>query len=162
MEFQLNIPGMFTDVSPSWLSKIPDSQCWMSSEISIQFTFSFVAFLLVCFEVLQSCTMYEHIINIHPKAQGDFYANYLDSFSVKYFSLVSIVSCKVKVKVKVKLLSCVWLWMLWTIALQAPPSIRFSRQEYWTIPHLQGIFLTQGLNSGLLYCRQTLYPLEFI
>ena len=25
---------------------------------------------------------------------------------------------------------------------------------------LQGIFLTQGLNPGLLHCRQTLYPLS--
>ena len=25
---------------------------------------------------------------------------------------------------------------------------------------LQGIFLTQGLNPGLLYCRQILYPLS--
>ena len=26
--------------------------------------------------------------------------------------------------------------------------------------HLQGIFLTQGLNPGLPLCRQTLYPLS--
>ena len=26
---------------------------------------------------------------------------------------------------------------------------------------LQGIFLTQGSNSGLLHCRQTLYPLSY-
>ena len=90
----------------------------------------FCSFLFVCCEVLQSCTMHEHIINIHPKAQGDFYASYLDSFSVKYF-FFSIVSCKVKVKVK--LLSRVWfLVTLWTIALQAPPSMRFSRQGYWS------------------------------
>ena len=34
-------------------------------------------------------------------------------------------------KVKVKSLSCVQLFAtLWTIALQAPPSMGFSRQEY--------------------------------
>ena len=27
---------------------------------------------------------------------------------------------------------------------------------------LQGIFLTQGLNSGLLHCRQILYPLSYL
>ena len=38
-----------------------------------------------------------------------------------------------KWKVKVKSLSCVWLLAtLWAAAYQAPPSMRFSRQEYWS------------------------------
>ena len=38
-----------------------------------------------------------------------------------------------KWKVKVKLLSRVWLLATpWTAAYQAPPSMGFSRQEYWT------------------------------
>ena len=38
----------------------------------------------------------------------------------------------------------------------------FSRQEYWSGLHflLQRIFLTQGLNPGLPYCRQMLYHLS--
>ena len=37
-----------------------------------------------------------------------------------------------KWKVKVKSLSCVWLLATpWTAAYQAPPSMGFSRQEYW-------------------------------
>ena len=37
-----------------------------------------------------------------------------------------------KWKVKVKSLSCVWLLATpWTVAYQAPPSMGFSRQEYW-------------------------------
>ena len=36
-------------------------------------------------------------------------------------------------KVKVKSLSCVWLLATpWTVAHQAPPSMGFSRQEYWS------------------------------
>ena len=36
-------------------------------------------------------------------------------------------------KVKVKLLSCVWFLMApWPVAYQAPPSMGFSRQEYWS------------------------------
>ena len=37
---------------------------------------------------------------------------------------------------------------LWTVALQPPLSMEFSRQEYWSRLHalLQGIFLTQGSN----------------
>ena len=39
----------------------------------------------------------------------------------------------IKVKVKVKSLSRVRLSAtLWTVALQAPPSTGFSRQEYWS------------------------------
>ena len=38
-----------------------------------------------------------------------------------------------KWKVKVKLLSCVWLLATpWTAVYQAPPSMLFSRQEYWS------------------------------
>ena len=44
---------------------------------------------------------------------------------------------------------------LWTIACQAPLSMGFSRQEYWSgllwDLLLQGIFLTQGLNPCLLH-----------
>ena len=38
----------------------------------------------------------------------------------------------------------------------------FSRQEYWSgLPLLQGIFLTQESNLGLLHFRQTLYQLSY-
>ena len=52
-------------------------------------------------------------------------------------------------------LRCVWLSGLydsWTVAHQAPLSMGFSRQEYWSRCHalLQGIFSTQGLNLCLL------------
>ena len=35
--------------------------------------------------------------------------------------------------------------------------IEVSRQEYWKVTLLQGIFPTQGSNRGLLPCRQILY-----
>ena len=43
--------------------------------------------------------------------------------------------------------------------LQAPLSMRFSRQEYWSgLPFPSpGIFPTEGSNPGLLHCRQILY-----
>ena len=38
-----------------------------------------------------------------------------------------------KWRVKVKSLSCVWLFATpWTVTYQAPPSMGFSRQEYWS------------------------------
>ena len=50
-------------------------------------------------------------------------------------------------------LSCVQLFSIaWTVAHQAPLSVGFSRQEYWSgLPCLlQGICPTQGLNPHLL------------
>ena len=40
----------------------------------------------------------------------------------------------------------------WTVACQAPLSMRFSRQEYWSRLHFlfQAIFLIQGSNQHLL------------
>ena len=45
-----------------------------------------------------------------------------------------------------------------TVAYQAPQSMEFSRQEYWSgLPFSSG---TRRLKPGLLYCRQTLYHLS--
>ena len=59
--------------------------------------------------------------------------------------------------------SCLSLATPWTVACQAPLSIRCSRQEYWSgLPFPSpGIFLTQGSNPGLLHYRQTLYQLSY-
>ena len=46
-----------------------------------------------------------------------------------------------KWKVKVKLLSCPTLATPWTAAYQAPPSMGFSRQKYWSGVPLPSIFL---------------------
>ena len=50
----------------------------------------------------------------------------------------------------------------WTVALQAPLSMGFSRQEYWSgVPcPPPGAFPTQGSNPDLLHCRQILYHLS--
>ena len=63
---------------------------------------------------------------------------------------------------KVKSLSWVQLFATPYITCQAPPSVGFSRQEYWSgLPFPSaGIFLTQGLNPGLPHCRQTLHHLS--
>ena len=66
-------------------------------------------------------------------------------------------------KVKVKLLSPVRLYMTpWTVAYQAPLSIGFSRQEYWSgLPFaFPGDLPYPGIKAGLPHCRQTLYHLS--
>ena len=59
--------------------------------------------------------------------------------------------------------SCLILATPWTVVCQAPLSLGFSRQESGAGCHflLQGIFRTQGLNLGLLHCRQILYQLNY-
>ena len=49
--------------------------------------------------------------------------------------------------------SCLTLVAPWTVACQAPLTMEFSRQEYWSeLPFpIQGIFLTQGPNPHLLH-----------
>ena len=45
----------------------------------------------------------------------------------------------------------------------SPPSMGFSRQEYWSgspVPSPR-VFLTQGSNPGLLHCRWILYQLSY-
>ena len=62
-----------------------------------------------------------------------------------------------------KLLSRVRLFVTpWTVACQAPLSMGFSKQEYWSgLPFLSaGTFPAQGLHPGLLHCRQILYHLS--
>ena len=50
----------------------------------------------------------------------------------------------------------------WTVACQAPLSMGFPGKNTGVGCQflLQGIFLTQGSNLGLLHCRQILYPLS--
>ena len=63
---------------------------------------------------------------------------------------------------KCQSLNCVGLFATpWIVASQAPLSMKFSRQEYWSSHSLlQRIFPIQGSNPGLLHCRQILYHLS--
>ena len=68
-----------------------------------------------------------------------------------------------KGKRKVKSLSRVWLFANpWTVAYQDPPSMGFSRQEYWSGLQFPspGDLPNPGIELGLPHCRQTLYCLS--
>ena len=58
--------------------------------------------------------------------------------------------------------SCLILVILWTVACQAPLSMRLPRQEYWNgLPFSSpGDLPTQGSNPGLLHCRRIVYCLS--
>ena len=51
----------------------------------------------------------------------------------------------------------------WTVAHQAPLSVRFSRQEYWSGLSFSSLeeLLTQELNLGFPHCQQMLYRLTY-
>ena len=73
-----------------------------------------------------------------------------------YLYIYIYIYIHIHIKVKVKSPSRVWLFATpWTVAHQAPLSMEFSRQEYWSGLHLllQEIFLTQGSNLHLPHCR---------
>ena len=59
--------------------------------------------------------------------------------------------------------SCLTLMTPWTVTCQAPLSWDSPGRNFGVSCHflLQGIFLTQELNPGLLHCRQILYWLNY-
>ena len=59
--------------------------------------------------------------------------------------------------------SCIWLFVTpWTLARQAPLSMGFLRQEYWSGDHplLQGSSQPRERTGFFLHCRQILHPLS--
>ena len=101
--------------------------------ILIYFPVSFISILytimLLLLLLLQSCLTLCHPINGSPPGSpvpGIFQARTLEWVAISF-------SNAWKWKVKMKLLSHVWLLATpWTSAYQAPPSMGFSRQEYWS------------------------------
>ena len=78
---------------------------------------------------LQSCPTLCNPIDVSPPGSptpGILQARTLEWVAISFSSAW-------KWKVKVKSLSHVWLFATpWTVAYQAPPSMGFSRQEYWS------------------------------
>ena len=67
-------------------------------------------------------------------------------------------------KWKVKSLSLVWLFVIpWTVPYQAPPSMGFSRQEYWSrlpFPWVSYYFACQSM-LYFLFCFPIVFPFMF-
>ena len=76
--------------------------------------------------------------------------------------LVSVSSFSRTLRLCLVTQSCPILVTPWTVACQAPLSMGFSRQEYWSgLPFSSpGLFPTQGSNLVLLHRRQALYQLS--
>ena len=82
----------------------------------------------MCAQSLQSCPILCNPMDCSPP--GFSAHGILQARTLEWVAISS--SDAWKWKVKVKSVSCVWLLATpWTAAYQAPPSMGFSRQEYW-------------------------------
>ena len=126
-----------------------------------------------CLTVSSSAALLSFCVQSFP-ASGSFPMSWLfvsDSQNIGASASASILPMNIqdwfplgfKINHKVKLLSSFWLLAIpWTVACQAPPSMGFSRQEYWSgLPFPSpGDLPNPGIEPGLLLCRQMLYPLS--
>ena len=98
----------------------------------------------------------------------------LYAYSFVYLSQpLSTNNSKDKYHVHAHMLSHVWLFAtLWTVACQAPQSMEFSRQEYWSrlpfpspgrLPHpgIQSMSLVSPLLAGVFFTSWTTWKLKF-
>ena len=120
-------------------------------------------FLLQCMkvksqsEVAQSCPTLRDPMDCSPpgsSVHGIFQARVLE-WGAMAFSERSASDAFFRWSYWVRFRQLKWFAQDQTIALQAPLSMEFSRQEYRVGGHSlpQEIFPTRGLNSGLLHCR---------
>ena len=132
---------------------LPDgSWCFMTSQ-------TILFYLWKCRLQPQVCTVHSlnsQLLSFHV------WASLHPHLPPKYsqvWSVIVISHCSTTLRVfvleKVKVLIAWFFVTPWTVAHQVPLSMGFSRQEYWMCCHslLQGIFLTQGSNLGLLHCK---------
>ena len=80
-----------------------------------------------------------------------------NNFIISLFRMVFAIDCGLVTKL------CPTLVTSQTVAFQGPLSKGSPSKDTGVGCHslLQGIFLTQGLNSGLLHCRKFLYQLSY-
>ena len=122
--FQCHFHSIFTHIHQSSWPKV--------NTLNLKFTFvsSYKSrFAAAAAKSLQSCpTLCDPIDGSPP---GPAVPGILQARTLEWVAISS--SNAWKWKVKVKLLSRVWLLATpWTAAHQAPPSMGFSRQEYWS------------------------------
>ena len=126
---------LFTEFGLIWMAQMRESYDWICWEIEAKQNFLMncvtcpYCFAAPAAKSLHLCPTLCDPIGHSP--QGSPVPGILQARTLKWVA-VSF-SNAWKWKVKVKSLSCVWLVVTpWTAAYQAPPSMGFSRQEYWS------------------------------
>ena len=130
--------------------------CLYSPGFSI---FALLAFTAAAAKSLQSCPTLCNPIDDSPPGSpvpGILQARTLEWVAIAFSNVW-------KWKVKVKSLSCVRLFVTpWTAAHQAPPSMGFSRQEYWSgVPLPSPCFDSKLPNFDVLYIKTSFFPFGF-
>ena len=105
--------------------------CWrLVSKISFVVSQSNTDQVYSIFKYLKTAIMFSFSELSHSLAS---YCRMFWSVSMYFGNVFCERDTTMCMKVKVKSLSCVWLFVTpWTIACQAPLSMRFYRQEYWS------------------------------
>ena len=116
------------------VGKNPVEEIDQPSELTKEAEMQYLAAAATATKLLQSCpTLCDHIDGSPP---GSPVPRILQARTLEWVAISF--SNAWKWKVKGKSLSRVWLFMTpWTAACQAPPSMGFSRQEYWMQPQKQ-------------------------
>jgi len=112
-----------------WFSEVSDEFQATTHWTTVWNNFWWKSFPKVAAKLLQSCpTLCDPIDGSPP---GSAVLGILQARTLEWVAISISNTCKWKVKVKS--LSRVWLLATpWTAAHQAPPSMGFSRQEYWS------------------------------
>ena len=122
------------------------SHLFLSAKRGLAFTECFLLLLLLLLLLLSH---FSHVWLCDPidgSPPGSPVPGILQARTLEWFAISF--SNAWKWKVKVKLLSRVWLLATpWTVACRAPPSMGFSREEYWSglpLPSLECLLLTNN------------------
>ena len=112
------------------ITVLPTLEQWMNKMVKIlSLEGHLIRFVAAAAKLLQSCpTLFDPIDGRPPSSPvpGILQARTLEWVAISF-------SNAWKWKVKVKLFSCVWLLATpWTTGYQAPLSMGFSRQKYWS------------------------------
>ena len=111
--------------TPCWTDKFASNTCGDARAHGVNGYTELLLLLLSCFSRVRLCDPRDGSPPGSP-VPGILQARTLEWVSIAFSSAW-------KWKVKVKSLSHVWLFATpWTEAYQAPPSMGFSRQEYWS------------------------------
>ena len=118
--------------------ELPKEPGWITSELcSVKYRNALLPYLILRYHIIENQTPHwcDGILNYNKLKSCNIPSSRLQYMREMVAKKV-VFACFLNYgseEEEVKLLSCVWLFVTpWTVAHQAPPSMGFSRQEYWS------------------------------